>query len=73
MTRTDLVIAESGITVSDEERAMLATEATRASNMTGGRYSDHLRSELATFAHIGSDAYRRQHDEATRIARQIGY
>lgn len=73
MTRTDIVIEQSGMEVSAEERTVLVASATRASNMSGGRYSDHLRSELATLARVGSVAYITQYNESTRIVREIGY
>lgn len=70
MTRTDSILGESFPT---SDRPMLVQEANRRVNMTGWRYSDALRAELDTYRTLGSEGYRKLHEEATRVTRGLGY
>ena len=70
---TDRVIAESGVDVDPRDRSVIAQAAGRETNMTGGRYSDALRAQLATYARLGRDGFLQLHDESTRVAQQLGY
>ena len=74
MSVSDKIIQVSGVVVTNEtDRLEIMRQAGRRVNMAGGRYSDALRAELATYAR---DRYTYMHQtvvSANETARLLGY